>query len=87
VVDGSENVFRDPRRPTIATFGPSLALTLSVIADAENPRHAAQFIGLLPTKTIMKLGGYISLSLLNIHFDTSVSNKSFFVVTISMFTC
>jgi len=62
VVDGSGNVFRDSRRPILATFGPSLALTLSFIADAENLRHAEQFISLLPTETIMKRGDYISRS-------------------------
>jgi hypothetical protein len=89
VADGSGNVFRDSGRPIFATLGPSMALTLSFIADTENLRHAAQFISLLPTKTIMKLGDYyISCNLLNIHFDRNVSNKKFlFVVIISMFTC
>jgi hypothetical protein len=51
-------VFRDSGRPIIATFGPSLALTLLFIADGENLRHAAQFSNLLSMKTILKLGDY-----------------------------
>jgi len=87
VASSSGNVFRDSRRSNFAAFGPSMALTLSFIADAESICHAVQVISLLPRKTIMKLGDYcISRNLLNINFDRSVSRKKlFFIVIISMF--